>query len=78
MGNISISTLFFLNPICQPSINELEDVLGKSIQTRMVSDARIGLLLSKGVDSNILRNISNIKNLYSVGFTGDEDFGLCF
>ena len=64
---------FFLNPISQPSINELEDVLGKSIQTRMVSDARIGLLLSKGVDSNILRNISNIKNLYSVGFTGDED-----
>ena len=55
----------FLNPISQPSINELEDVLGKSIQTRMVSDARIGLLLSKGVDSNILR-IFLILKIYTV------------
>ena len=64
---------FFLNQTCKPSIDELEDALSKGIKTRMVSDARIGLLLSKGVDSNILRNLSKINNLYSVGFTGDED-----
>ena len=51
----------------------LEKELYKGIKTRLVSDAPVGLLLSKGIDSNLLKEVGRIDRCYSIGFTGDED-----
>ncbi len=51
----------------------IEEALCKGISTRLVSDAPVGLLLSKGVDSNLLRNLGNFTHYYTIGFSGDED-----
>jgi len=56
------------------SYDEFKDGIVSGIESRLVSDARIGLLLSKGVDSNLIQNISKIDTLYSAGFPGDDDF----
>lgn len=53
---------------------ELKEALINSIETRKVSDVPIGLLLSRGVDSNLLKSLGEIENYYSIGFKGDEDF----
>jgi asparagine synthase (glutamine-hydrolysing) len=53
---------------------ELENKLKDGINSRKVSDVPIGLLLSKGVDSNLIHQFSNINKLYSIGFPGDADF----
>jgi asparagine synthase (glutamine-hydrolysing) len=54
-------------------IRDIEDALAKGVSTRMVSDAPVGLLLSRGIDSNLLRNLGSFSNYYSIGFSGDED-----
>lgn len=56
-----------------PCTKELEKALAKGISSRKISDTPIGLLLSKGVDSNLLKEISGIDNFYSIGFEGDDD-----
>ena len=43
------------------------------IKTRRVSDAPVGLLLSRGIDSNLINNLSTFDAKYSIGFKGDED-----
>jgi asparagine synthase (glutamine-hydrolysing) len=55
------------------SDNELENQLRKGIETRMVSDAPIGLLLSRGVDSNLIKELGEFEKYYSIGFEGDDD-----
>jgi asparagine synthase (glutamine-hydrolysing) len=47
--------------------------LKAGIHSRCISDAPIGLLLSKGIDSNLIRVFGNFGKLYSIGFEGDED-----
>jgi len=55
------------------SVEELSTALRKGIETRKVSDAPIGLLLSKGIDSNLLKEMGTFDKYYSIGFKGDED-----
>ncbi len=62
-----------LNRYDNISDNTLEDGLKKGITTRMVSDAPVGLLLSRGVDSNLIKELGKFDRYYTIGFTGDED-----
>jgi asparagine synthase (glutamine-hydrolysing) len=55
------------------SNDELEMKLKKGIATRMVSDAPVGLLLSRGIDSNLIKELGDFDRYYSIGFEGDED-----
>lgn len=43
------------------------------INTRKISDAPVGLLLSRGIDSNLLKELGVFKKYYSIGFKEDED-----
>lgn len=52
---------------------ELTASLTAGIQSRLVSDAPTALLLSRGIDSNLLRHLSPIEKFYGTGFEGDED-----
>ena len=52
---------------------ELKESLLKGVKTREVSDAPIGLLLSRGIDSNLLKELGNFNKFYTIGFSGDED-----
>lgn len=52
---------------------ELELSLEKGITTRLVSDAPVGLLLSRGVDSNLMKELGEFDRYYTIGFSGDED-----
>jgi asparagine synthase (glutamine-hydrolysing) len=52
---------------------EVETSLKKGISTRMVSDAPVGLLLSRGIDSNLIKELGEFERYYSIGFDGDED-----
>jgi asparagine synthase (glutamine-hydrolysing) len=64
----------YLNGNYQPlCIANIEKAMQKGVSTRMVSDAPVGLLLSRGIDSNLLRNIGDFSRYYSIGFSGDED-----
>jgi asparagine synthase (glutamine-hydrolysing) len=52
----------------------LDIILKRSIKLRMRSDAKIGLLLSGGIDSNLIRyNIPRV-DYFSGGFTDDFDY----
>ncbi|WP_461536562.1 asparagine synthetase B family protein [Spongorhabdus nitratireducens] len=53
--------------------NDVELAIREGIRTRQISDAPVGLLLSRGIDSNLLKEFGNIKRCYSIGFEGDED-----
>lgn len=55
------------------SETELRSAIKNGVKSRCVSDVPIGLLLSKGIDSNLIRFFGNFKAFYSVGFDGDED-----
>ncbi len=55
------------------SPEELTCALKKGIETRKVADAPIGLLLSKGIDSNLLKEMGQFDKYYSIGFAGDAD-----
>ena len=54
-------------------LNKLKNALKKGLETREVSDAPIGLLLSKGIDSNLLKEMGKFDKFYSIGFKGDAD-----
>ncbi len=51
----------------------LKKAIKQGVKSRCVSDAPVGLLLSKGIDSNLIKHTEDFKNMYSVGFCGDED-----
>ncbi|ENM5918762.1 asparagine synthetase B [Vibrio mimicus] len=55
------------------SINNIEKALHLGVSSRCISDAPVGLLLSRGIDSNLLRKIGNFSKFYTIGFSGDED-----
>ncbi|ELS9252761.1 asparagine synthetase B family protein [Vibrio parahaemolyticus] len=55
------------------SNDELKEALSLGLKTRVVSDAPIGLLLSRGIDSNMLKELGSFDSYYSIGFQGDED-----
>lgn len=52
---------------------DLNNALLKGVSTRKVADTKVGLLLSKGVDSHILKSLSDFNKYYSIGFKGDAD-----
>ena len=52
---------------------DLEEALIKSIKSRMISDVPVGLLLSKGIDSNLIKEYGSFDKFYTVGSDGDED-----
>lgn len=53
--------------------DSLEKAINKGVKSRCVSDAPIGLLLSKGIDSNLIRHSAKFTKMYTIGFNGDED-----
>lgn len=55
------------------SIEKVTASLEMGLNTRLVSDVPVGLLLSRGIDSNLLRNMGKFDQYYSIGFSGDED-----
>lgn len=54
-------------------LSEIESAIKKGLQSRLVSDVPVGLLLSRGIDSNLLRKMGDFDRYYSIGFDGDED-----
>ncbi|MBF0692604.1 asparagine synthase [Providencia alcalifaciens] len=58
---------------CEISKEELLAAVTKGLNSRKISDAPIGLLLSKGIDSNLLKAIGKFDRYYSIGFEGDAD-----
>lgn len=52
----------------------LKKLLQKTIINRLMSDVKVGLLISSGIDSNIIRNFGNLSNLFSGGNLNDEDY----
>lgn len=54
-------------------LTELSKAITKGVSTRMVSEVPVGLLLSRGIDSNLLRSIGSFDKYYTTGFAGDED-----
>ncbi len=52
---------------------ELEFSIRKGIESRLVADAKIGLLLSRGIDSHLIYNFADFERLYTIGFKDDED-----
>ena len=58
--------------------NNLKILLKKTIYKRQISDVPLGLLLSGGIDSNIIRHLSTkIKYYFCGGFEGDSDIIFC-
>lgn len=55
------------------NMNNIEECIKKGVSTRTVSDAKVGLLLSKGIDSNLIKEIGSFEKYYSIGFKGDAD-----
>ena len=56
------------------SKKDLDTVLKRSIKLRTRSDAKIGLLLSGGIDSNLIRNNIHKIDYFSGGFKDDFDY----
>lgn len=55
------------------SIEELENAIISSIHSRQISDAPAGLLLSGGIDSNLIRKFSSFHSYFTAGFPDDFD-----
>ncbi|MEY8711616.1 asparagine synthetase B family protein [Mangrovibacter phragmitis] len=51
----------------------IEEAISTGVSTRIISDAPVGLLLSKGVDSNLINSLGDFDKKYSIGFEGDAD-----
>ena len=64
---------FMLSEYCEPDNEKLQTVLENAIKTRSVSDVPIGLLLSRGIDSNLTKHLGTFDRFYTIGFEGDED-----
>lgn len=64
---------YFTGNYEQVSDKKLEESIKKGITTRLVSDAPVGLLLSRGIDSNLMKELGDFNRYYTVGFNGDED-----
>lgn len=54
-------------------VTVIKDAVKKGVKTRLVSDAPVGLLLSKGIDSNLIRQLGDFEKYYTIGFRGDPD-----
>ncbi len=65
-----LNSFSFYEPV---SLDRLLEAFKKGISSRMVSDAKVGLLLSRGVDSNLIHSLGNFDKIYSIGFSGDDD-----
>jgi asparagine synthase (glutamine-hydrolysing) len=64
----------YLTSEYEPITNsELQAGVEKGIKTRLISDAPVGLLLSRGIDSNLIKELGEFKSYYTIGFDGDED-----
>lgn len=55
------------------SQEQLEKAVRDGINSRLVSDAKVGLLMSRGIDSNLIHQLTDIEKLYTIGFKGDDD-----
>lgn len=55
------------------SNEDIKAALYTGLNTRLISDVPVGLLLSRGIDSNLLRNMGEFDKYYSIGFDGDDD-----
>lgn len=58
---------------CPSSQEELASAFNRGVTSRCVSDAPIGLLLSRGIDSNLIRNTHEFQKFYTIGFSEDDD-----
>lgn len=67
------SSLEHLEQYRNTELEDLEAALRKGVDSRLVADAEVGLLLSRGVDSNLICNLAQFDKLYSIGFEGDKD-----
>jgi len=56
-----------------PKPGELKLAIKKGIASRLVADQPVGLLLSKGIDSNLIRLHSSFQKFYTVGLKNDQD-----
>jgi len=66
-----------LNEEKDPDLNQLDEILEKSIEKRLISDVPVGVLLSGGLDSSAIvsymsRKVDKVKT-FSVGFTEGLD-----
>ncbi|WP_368894042.1 asparagine synthetase B [Kluyvera ascorbata] len=66
-------TDYFTNSYNNVCLDSVLAGIKKGVETRKISDAPVGLLLSRGVDSNLINSLSNFDAKYSIGFKGDED-----
>ena len=65
--------LDYFNHYENQPLSELEKNIRTGIKSRLVSDAKVGLLLSRGIDSNLIHQMAEFDSLYTIGFEGDED-----
>lgn len=79
-GELKISNYWSLpnlNEEKDPDLNQLDEILEKSVEKRLISDVPVGVLLSGGLDSSAIvsymsRKVDKIKT-FSVGFTEGLD-----
>lgn len=55
------------------SQRELKNAIKNGVNSRCISDAPIGLLMSRGIDSNLIRHMHEFSHYYTIGFPDDDD-----